>query len=62
MIKNISTKDEPIKVEWENEYFKKMWNIQIDNHVKRYKKIEENVKRRMWCYLSSSIQVSYKIE
>ena len=29
----------------ENESFKSMWNIQIDNNVKREKKLKDNVKK-----------------
>ena len=34
-IRIMSSEDEPIKAELENEFFKSMWNIQIENHVKR---------------------------
>ena len=40
----MSTEDEPSRAESEKESFKAMWNIQIDNHVKREKKLEEIVK------------------
>ena len=35
LIKRIPTEDEPSNVESENESFKSMWIIQIDNNVKR---------------------------
>ena len=34
-IKRISTEDKPIRAESENDPFKEMWNIQIENHVGR---------------------------
>ena len=35
MIKRISTEEELSRAASENESFKVMWNIQIENHVKR---------------------------
>ena len=37
-IKRTLTEDEPRRAESENESFKEMWSIQIENHVKRGKK------------------------
>ena len=37
-IKRILAEDEPIWMESENDSFKEMWSIQIENHVKRGKK------------------------
>ena len=34
-IKRISTEYKPIRAESDNESFKAIWNIQIENHVKR---------------------------
>ena len=44
-IKRISTEDEPIRAASENESFKSMCNIQIDNRVERENKLENNVKK-----------------
>ena len=44
-IKRISTEDEPIRAASENESFKSMCNIQIDNRVERENKLEDNVKK-----------------
>ena len=38
-IKRISIEEEPGIVAWENEYFKEMCNIKIENHVKRENKL-----------------------
>ena len=39
-IKRIYTGKEPSRMASENESFKAMWNIQIDNHVKIENKLE----------------------
>ena len=39
-IKSISMEEEPIRVAWENESFKEICNIKIENHVKRESKLE----------------------
>ena len=46
-IKRILTEDEPIRAGLENESFKSMWDIKIENNVKIEKQLVENVKRRM---------------
>ena len=43
-IKRIPEEDEPIREESENESLKAMWNIKIDNHMKREKNGREREK------------------
>ena len=45
LIKRILKESYPIRAESENESFKAMRNIQIENNMKREKKLEENVKK-----------------
>ena len=44
-IKRISTEDKPSRVGSQNDFFKAVWNIQIQNNVNGENKLEENVKK-----------------
>ena len=61
-IKRILAEDEPIWMESENDSFKEMWNIKIENDTKREKNWKRNQKRCMQSYLKSSVKVICKIE
>ena len=44
-IKRIPAEDEPGRAESESESFKAMWNIKIENNVKRENKLEDNIEK-----------------
>ena len=62
-IQRISEEDEPSGAEQKNEFFKAMWNIQIDNNAKREKNRGEHKKSYVMAFKESCpSQIQNKIK